>query len=59
MTAICPDYISTDMVSHVEHPPQNLMIQTDDILQIVRGLLLLSPQACVREIVVHCQATIS
>ena len=47
------------MVSHLEYPPQNLMIQPDDILKIVRGLLLLSSQAWVKEIVVQCQATIT
>lgn len=59
VTAICPGYVATDMVSNVEYPPQNLMIQPDDILQIIRGLLLLSSQACVKEIVVHCQATLT
>jgi 3-oxoacyl-[acyl-carrier protein] reductase len=59
VTAICPSYVATDMVSHLENPPQNLMIQPDDIFQIVHGLLLLSSHACVKEIVVHCRATIS
>lgn len=59
VTTICPSYVATDMVSHLEYPPQNLMIQPDDILKIVRGLLLLSSQAWMKEIVVHCQATIT
>lgn len=59
VTSICPSYVATDMVAHVEFPPQNLMIQPEDILQIIRGLLLLSSQACVQEIVVRCQATIT
>lgn len=59
VTAICPSFVATDMVSHIAYPPSNLMIQPDDILQVIRGLLMLSPQACVKEIVVHCQATIS
>lgn len=59
VTAICPSYVATDMVSHLEYPPQNLMIQPDDIFQIVHGLLLLSPHACVKEIIVHCRATLS
>lgn len=59
VTSICPSFVATDMVSHLEFPPQNLMIQPNDILQIIRGLLLLSSQACVKEIVVHCQATIT
>lgn len=59
VTTICPSYVATDMVSHIEYPPQTLMIQPNDILQIVRGLLLLSSQACVKEIVIHCKATIS
>jgi len=58
VTAICPSYVATDMVSHVEYPPQNLMIQPEDIFQVVRGLLTLSSAACVRELVVHCRATI-
>lgn len=59
VTAICPSFVATDMVAHLEYPPQNLMIKPDDIFQIVRGLLLLSPHACVKEIVVYCRATIS
>lgn len=57
VTAICPSFVATEMVSHLDYPPQSLMIQPDDIVKIVRGLLLLSPQACVKEIVVHCRAT--
>ncbi len=59
VTAICPSFVATDMVSHLEDPPQALMIKPDDIFQIIKGLLQLSPQACVKEIVVHCRATIS
>lgn len=59
VTAICPSFVATDMVAHIKYPPQNLMIQPDDILQVIRGLLLLSPHACVKEIVVYCRATIS
>lgn len=59
VTAICPSFVATDMVSHLEYPPQNLMIKPDDIFQIVHGLLLLSPHACIKEIVVYCKATIS
>lgn len=59
VTAICPSFVATDMVAHLEYPPQNLMIQPDDIFQIIRGLLLLSPQACVKEIIVYCRATIN
>jgi NAD(P)-dependent dehydrogenase (short-subunit alcohol dehydrogenase family) len=58
VTAICPSYVATDMVVHVEYPPQNLMIQPEDIVKIVRGLLSLSPQAYVKEIVVNCHATL-
>lgn len=59
VTAICPSYVATDMVSHLEYPPQNLMIQPEDILQVVRGLLLLSSEACVREMVVYCKTTLT
>lgn len=59
ITAICPSFVATDMVAHLEYPPQSLMIQPDDIFQIIRGLLLLSSQACVKEIVVYCRATVS
>lgn len=58
VTAICPSYVATDMVAQVEYPPQNLMIQPEDILQIIRGLLTLSPHACVQEVVVRCRANI-
>lgn len=59
VTAICPSFVATDMVAHLEYPPQNLMIKPDDIFQIVRGLLSLSPHACAKEIVVYCRATIN
>lgn len=59
VTAICPSYVATDMVAHLEYPPQNLMIQPDDIMQIVLSLLELSSQASIKEIVVHCRATLS
>lgn len=59
VTAICPSFVATDMVSHIAFPPSSLMIQPSDILQVIRGLLMLSPQACVKEIIVHCQATIN
>lgn len=59
VTAICPSYVATGMVAHLEYPPENLMIKPDDIFQIVRGLLLLSPNACVKEIVVYCKETIN
>lgn len=58
VTAICPSYVATDMVSHVENPPQHLMIQPDDIFQVVRGLLSLSAEACIKEITVYCKSTI-
>lgn len=58
VTTICPSFVATDMVSQVDYPPADLMIQPNDILQLIRGLLILSPQACVREVVVHCQAMI-
>lgn len=58
VTAICPGYVATDMTTFAEFPPQNLMIQPEDILQIMRGLLTLSPHACVQEVVVRCRATI-
>jgi NAD(P)-dependent dehydrogenase (short-subunit alcohol dehydrogenase family) len=58
VTAICPSFVATDMVSHIEFPHSSLMIQPSDILQVIRGLLMLSPQACVKEIIVHCQATV-
>lgn len=59
VTAICPSYVATDMSSHAEYPPANLMIAPEDILKIMRGLLTLSSQACVKEVVIHCQAAIT
>lgn len=59
VTAICPSYVATDMVSHLEYPPKNQMILPEDIFSIVRGLLQLSSHACVKEIVVYCRSTMS
>lgn len=59
VTAICPSFVATDMVAHLEYPPKNLMIRPGDLFQIIRTLLLLSPQACVKELVIYCRATLS
>lgn len=58
VTSLCPSYVATQMVAHVEYPPADLMIAPHDIWLIMRGLLSLSQAACVREVIIQCEAVI-
>lgn len=51
-TSICPGYVATDMANGASIP-QNEMIQTEDISEIIKGLLKLSPHAFVKEIIIN------
>lgn len=51
ITSICPDYVATDMAKGASIP-ENEMIQTKDISQIIKALLTLSSQAFIKEIVI-------
>lgn len=50
ITSICPGYVATDMAKGAEISEAE-MIQPDDILETIRWLLLLSPHAFVKEII--------
>lgn len=54
-TALCPNYVATDMTTHVEYLPQSEMIEPGDIADIVLTLLALSNKASVAELVVNCR----
>ncbi|HSW69553.1 MAG TPA: SDR family oxidoreductase [Gammaproteobacteria bacterium] len=51
-TAICPGFVATDMANGAPIP-ENEMINTKDIYTIMKGLLLLSPHAFVKEIIIN------
>jgi len=52
-TAICPALVATDMTKNGAPIPQNEMIQTQDISKIIKGLLTLSPNAFIKEILIN------
>lgn len=52
ITSICPGYVATDMAKGASIP-ESAMIQPQDILQTIRWLLLLSPTAFVKEIILN------
>ena len=53
VTAICPSWVDTDMTSYVSFSHTE-MIRPEDIVQTVRYLLSLSPQACPKELILEC-----
>ncbi len=55
ITAICPEYVATDMVKK-SGIPEIEMIQPHDILQTIRWLLILSPSAFVKEVIINSLA---
>ena len=54
-TALCPNYVATDMTTHVEYLPRAEMIEPGDIADVVLTLLGLSNKASVAELVVNCR----
>ncbi len=54
-TALCPNYVATDMTTHVEYLPQEEMIEPGDIAEMVLTLFALSNKASVAELVVNCR----
>lgn len=57
LTAICPGYVATPMVSGVPVPPEE-MIPPEDIGKIIIGLLHLAPVTVIKEIVVQRRGAI-
>ncbi|HCR37725.1 MAG TPA: NAD(P)-dependent oxidoreductase [Opitutae bacterium] len=55
VTAICPGFVATPITKNVPGLPQEKMIQTNDIVEVVKCLLKLSPNAAIKEVVVDCQ----
>jgi len=51
-TSICPGFVATEMANGAPIP-ESEMIQTKDIFKIIKGLLLLSRHAFVKEIVIN------
>ncbi len=59
-TAICPGWVNTDMARTSGSPlPPERMIQPGDIGATLKWLLSLSPQTCVREVVIECKGSIA
>ena len=54
-TALCPNYVATDMTTHVEYLPQEEMLEPGDIADVVLTLLALSNKASIAELVVNCR----
>jgi len=55
VTAICPNWVATDMAAAAGGTlPAEEMIQPDDLVKTVSWLLSLSPSACPREVVIDC-----
>ena len=53
VTTVCPGWVDTDMAKEGGTPlASREMIQPDDLMKTVRWLL--SPAACVREVVMEC-----
>lgn len=58
VTTICPSWVNTQMAAHAPFGGEK-MIQPGDILQTIRFLQGLGPQASVREIVIDCTSDLS
>ncbi len=58
VTAICPGWVYTDMAQGSGLQPDE-MIQVEDIVKTLRWLLSLSPQTCVKEVVIEMKKSIA
>jgi 3-oxoacyl-[acyl-carrier protein] reductase len=58
VTAICPGWVSTDMAQGAGLEPHE-MIQVEDIVNTLGWLLSLSPQTCVKEVVMEMKKSIA
>ena len=54
VTALCPAWGATDMASHAEVPPQE-MIQPGDLCELVATVLALPNNASIAELLVNCR----
>jgi len=55
VTSICPGWVNTDLAREANSPlTAEEMIQPEDIMETINYLLRLSPNACVKEIVLEC-----
>ncbi len=55
VTALCPGYVATDMVSDVSDPPAEAMIQPADLAELAATVIALPNTASVAEILVSCR----
>jgi len=59
-TAICPGWVNTDMARSPKCPLEpDEMIQVEDIFSTLEWLLSLSPQTCIKEVVIECKKSIA
>jgi NAD(P)-dependent dehydrogenase (short-subunit alcohol dehydrogenase family) len=54
VTALCPAWVATDMASHAEVPPEE-MIQSGDLCELVATVLALPNNASIAELLVNCR----
>jgi NAD(P)-dependent dehydrogenase (short-subunit alcohol dehydrogenase family) len=54
VTALCPAWVATDMASHAEVPPKE-MIQPEDLCELVATVLALPNNASIAELLVNCR----
>ncbi len=60
VTAICPGWVNTDMAQSPKCPVEpDYMIQVEDIFGTLEWLLSLSPQTCVKEVLIECKGSIA
>lgn len=58
VTALSPSWVATDM-AHYSTLAAEEMIQPEDMFTSVKYLMSLSPQACVKELIVECKGDLS
>jgi NAD(P)-dependent dehydrogenase (short-subunit alcohol dehydrogenase family) len=54
VAALCPAWVATDMASHAEVPPKE-MIQPEDLCELVATVLALPNNASIAELLVNCR----
>ena len=59
VTSLCPGWVNTDMAKQAGTPfMDDEMVQPDDILNTIRYLLNLSPNVCIKDIVIEMKKSI-
>lgn len=56
VTALCPSWVDTEMAAHAPISDEQ-KIRLDDLVSSIRYLLTLSPNACIKELVLNCRAS--